>query len=460
VKFRLPPDITYGTREDIKLLGNIGFGFTTPPRKRLRGKRFIEISLSTGGDGMLDPFGEEARRLVEEEFGGITELLTIIPSYVSEEEALERVSFDWDHVPRELLELEDIKDLLTFYALLGALAFSPYGIEMELVREANLRVYLERIKLSPSLEGLSVPLEKVKRNEIPPRDRAILEKTHHREISGGEKEKLRLAYRVHLSRFLSLWDGSLKEVYVRKGYAYVTRDQALELWKRSFERNFERAVNLLYEVRDELPNFYRKLYERLGEIARERFRERLEKFGRAEAGPLRFDLFPPCVKTALGGVPAGLRNYAITVLLTSFLSYARLCPNPPRRDVRVRDCVESLDVIEREILPVIIEAGNRCKPPLFEDQPHEIKNIWYHLGFGLTDKPTLEDSGNSPWYFPPNCSKIRANAPELCKPDRDCRNIKNPLTYYLRKLYLESRRENQGKGQDEGSEGSGVRGDE
>lgn len=118
------------------------------------------------------------------------------------------------------------------------------------------------------------------------------------------------------------------------------------------------------------------------------------------------------MKIALGGVPSGLRNYAITVLLTSFLSYARLCPNPPKRDVRIRDCVSDLSIIEKEILPVIIEAGNRCSPPpLFEDQPHEIKNIWYHLGFGLTDRPTLEDSGNSPWYFPPNCSKIRANAP-------------------------------------------------
>ena len=410
---------------------------------------------------MLDPFGRKARKIVSEEFGGITELLSIIPSYVDVDSALSRVNWlDSESPPSEVVEMDDIRDLLTFYALLGALAFSPYGIEMELVREANSRIYLERIKRAGSLEGTSVPLERVKGDEVPERDRTILERTHYREMSEEEREKLRLSYKIRLRDFLRLWDGSLKEVYVRKGYAYVTGEQALELWKRSFERNFERAVNLLYEIRDELPGFYRELYDGLGELAREHFKERLERMGSAKAGPLRFDLFPPCVKTALGGVPSGLRNYAITVLLTSFLSYARLCPNPPRRDVRVRDCVESLDVIEREILPVIIEAGNRCKPPLFEDQPHEIKNIWYHLGFGLTDKPTLEDSGNSPWYFPPNCSKIRANAPELCKPDRDCRNIKNPLTYYLRKLYLESRRGNQGEGQDEDSKGVEVSGDE
>lgn len=402
---------------------------------------------------MLDPFGGEARRIIETEFGGIEELLGVIPAYVEEEEVLGRVTWiKSGELPEGLLELDDIRDILTFYALLGALAFSPYGMEMELVKEASLRLYLERIRKRGSLDGISVPLEGAGGDEIPRRDRTILERTNYREMSEEERRRLKLLYRIRLGEFLKLWEGSLKEVYVRNGYTYLTEGQAIEIWKRAFERNFERAVNLLYEVREELPRFYGELYERLGELAREHFKERLERLGSAKAGPLRFDLFPPCVRTALGGVPAGLRNYAITVLLTSFLSYARLCPNPPKRDVRVKDCVQSLDVIEREILPVIIEAGNRCKPPLFEDQPHEIKNIWYHLGFGLTDKPTLEDSGNSPWYFPPNCSKIRANAPELCKPDKDCRNIKNPLTYYLRKLYLEQRKSGERKNRTDSGE--------
>jgi DNA primase large subunit len=395
---------------------------------------------------MLDPFGPKAKRLVKEEFGGITELLAIIPSYTGIDAALDRVTWlKSGEIPPELIDLDDIRDLLTFYALIGALAFSPYGLEMELVKEASVKLYLTKIERAGTLEGTSVPLEPVQRGNVPERDLAILERTHYTELSPEEKMNLQLKYRIHLSKFLELWDGSLKDVYIRGGYAYLTRKQALEVWRRSFERSFERAVNVLYEVRDELPGYYLQLYERLGEIAKKHFKERLEKMGRAEAQPLRFDLFPPCVKVALGGVPSGLRNYAITVLLTSFLSYARICPNPPRKDVRVRDCIKDLSVIEKEILPIIIEAGNRCSPPLFEDQPHEIKNIWYHLGFGLTDKPTLEDSGNSPWYFPPNCSKIRANAPELCKPDRDCRNIKNPLTYYLRKLYLESRKKGGGK---------------
>ncbi|WP_297092704.1 DNA primase large subunit PriL [Thermococcus sp.] len=401
---------------------------------------------------MLDPFGDKAKRLVKEEFGGITELLSIIPSYVGIEQALERVSWvKSGEVPRDVLDMGDVQDLLTFYALLGALAFSPYGIEMELVKEANSKIYSERLRRAGRISGTAVELRTVREGDIPPRDRTILERTHHHELPPDERERLRLRYKVHLGKFLELWEGSLKEVYLRKGHAYLTTEQALRLWEKSFEKNFERAVNLLYEVRDELPGYYLQLYERLGEIAREYFKERLERMGSAEAQPLRFELFPPCVKIALGGVPSGLRNYAITVLLTSFLSYARLCPSPSRRDVRIRDCVSDLSVVEKEILPVIIEAGNRCSPPLFEDQPHEVKNIWYHLGFGLTDRPTLEDSGNSTWYFPPNCSKIRANAPQLCKPDRHCRNIKNPLTYYLRRLYIEGRK---GK-EEENVEGGG-----
>ncbi len=390
---------------------------------------------------MLDPFGPIAKELVRE-IGGINELLMLIPSYVSIDEAMERVVWLKNgQLPLELLKLADLEDLMGFYALLGALTFSPYGLEMEVVKEANERIYSKRIsKYGIDNHGISLPLLSFDDEEILEKDRIILEKRLHDEISPEEREKLRLKYKMHIGDVLLLWEDSLKDIYIRNGYAYLTEEQMLALWRRSFERNVERAVEILYGIRDELPQYYLMLYEKINEFARDYFKERLERFGSAEAQPLRFDLFPPCIKIAIEGVPSGLRNYAITVLLTSFLSYARICPNPPRKDIRVKDCIKDLSVIENEILPVIIEAGNRCTPPLFEDQPNEVKNIWYHLGFGFTDKPNIEDSGNTPWYFPPNCDKIKANAPQLCKPDRDCRNIKNPLTYYLRKLYFENRR--------------------
>ncbi|WP_297064200.1 DNA primase large subunit PriL [Thermococcus sp.] len=397
---------------------------------------------------MLDPFGREAQELIRREFGDLLVLLEKIPGSVSLGEALSLVRWmlESKEPPEELLtvdSLDELMDLFRFYALLGALAFSPYGLEVEFVREATSKLYRARIERKRSLEE---SLLKVKPAEgIPERDRKILERAMDRSLPEEEREKLRLKYRIPLSEFIGLWEGSLKDVYIRGGYAYLRWNDVLKLWEMAFERRFDRAVSLLSDVRDELPEFYERLAEELEKLAGEYFKERLEKLGKVGAKPLRFELFPPCVKEALKGVPAGMRNYAITVLLTSFLSYARLCPNPPRKDVRIKDCVSDLRVVEEEILPVIIEAGNRCKPPLFEDQPHEIKNIWYHLGFGLTDKPTLEDSGNSTWYFPPNCDKIRANAPQLCKPDKHCRGIKNPLTYYLRRLAREEKSgENQG----------------
>lgn len=394
---------------------------------------------------MLDPFGKRARELLEE-FGNINNFLEIIPTYLDINLALERVAWLKNNtIPEYILNANDWKDLMGFYALLGALAFSPYGLEMELVKEANLKIYLTRIERTKNFEELSIPIEPITENEIPKRDLTIIEKRLHSEISPEDREKIALKYKIKLKNFLSLNEGGLKNIYIRNGCAYLTRNQVIELWKKSFEKNFERAVNLLYELKDELPQYYLQIYNRLSEIAREHFKKRLEVIGRTSAQPLRFELFPPCIKIALRGVPSGLRNYAITVLLTSFLSYARICPNPPSKNVRIKDCIKDLSIIEKEILPIIIEAGNRCSPPLFEDQPNEIKNIWYHLGFGYTSKPTLEDSGSSTWYFPPNCSKIKANAPQLCKPDKDCRYIKNPLTYYLRKLYLESKNENQGE---------------
>ena len=124
------------------------------------------------------------------------------------------------------------------------------------------------------------------------------------------------------------------------------------------------------------------------------------------------------------------RNYAISVLLTSFVSYARIAPKKTM-EPRIVDFVQDQKILTDEILPVIYEAADRCEPPLFEDQPLEKLNVSYHLGLGLTQVPRLEDSGNSRWYVTPNCEKIQREAPSLCKPDETCKNIRNPLSYYF-----------------------------
>jgi DNA primase large subunit len=154
-------------------------------------------------------------------------------------------------------------------------------------------------------------------------------------------------------------------------------------------------------------------------------------------GELREDLYPPCIKVAGKGVDAGSRNYAVTVLLTSFLSHARI--SPFAGDAKISDFIDDISIISDEILPGIYEAGARCNPPLFDDQPVEKANILYHLGFGLIQNPRLGDSGNSTWYIPPNCEKVQREIPLICSPDALCRRIKNPMNYYVIKARDSSR---------------------
>jgi DNA primase large subunit len=146
------------------------------------------------------------------------------------------------------------------------------------------------------------------------------------------------------------------------------------------------------------------------------------------------------VKKALGGVGTGMRNYAIAVLLTSFLSYARVSPSG-KVATRMADFINDISIVREEIAPLITEAAEHCNPPFFKDQPQEKANVYYHLGFGMTLEPRLEDSGKSKWYRTPNCSKIQISAPSLCEPDDFCRsrNIKNPLTYYYKRLAEQAR---------------------
>jgi DNA primase large subunit len=131
------------------------------------------------------------------------------------------------------------------------------------------------------------------------------------------------------------------------------------------------------------------------------------------------------VRIALGGVSSGQRNYAITFLLTSFLSYARLIPSTKvfDRESSFTLSQEDVQILLDEVVPEIIDAGNRCDPPFFKEQPLEKLNILYHLGFGMTETPTVADYGKSKWYLPPSCTKIAENAPQLCQPDEFCSQV-------------------------------------
>ena len=160
-------------------------------------------------------------------------------------------------------------------------------------------------------------------------------------------------------------------------------------------------------------------------------------YGSVQAGKLNPDAFPPCIKSTVEGVSSGGRNDAIVLLLTSFASYARLYPRIFASDetVKVSDMDPDLSITENEILPLIFDAADNCSPPLFEDQPQEKINIISKLGFGMHDRVDINHEGETKWYTPMSCEKIKIHLPNLCHPDKSCKGINNPLSCYGRKKY-------------------------
>lgn len=176
--------------------------------------------------------------------------------------------------------------------------------------------------------------------------------------------------------------------------------------------------------------------------------------GPLKIGPLNAMAFPPCVKKALEGIKSGGRNDAIVLFMTPFVSYARLYPDVFRMNItkRVSDQDPNLEIVENEILPLIYEAAQNCVPPLFDDQPQEKVNINAKLGFGMHSSLKLEHEGETTWYTPMSCEKIKMHLPHLCKPDDVCRKIGNPLSYYNRMIWEVRHQEKENS--DESSEDS------
>lgn len=160
-------------------------------------------------------------------------------------------------------------------------------------------------------------------------------------------------------------------------------------------------------------------------------------YGSVEAGKLNPDAFPPCIKATVEGVSSGGRNDAIVLLLTSFASYARLYPRIFASDetVKVSDIDPDLTITENEILPLIFDVADNCTPPLFDDQPQEKINIISKLGFGMHETVDINHEGETKWYTPMSCEKIKIHLPHLCHPDKSCKGINNPLSCYGRKKF-------------------------
>lgn len=226
-----------------------------------------------------------------------------------------------------------------------------------------------------------------------------------------------LQYLVH---WTCLSDYDLTQYYLVDGWSPLTKTQLIEVYGLLLTKALRTYIDQKREEYTtqgvQLPPLFSKVLQMVS--------SKIPAVSVTPVGAAEFDenAFPPCVREALHGASSGLRNYAITVLLTSFLSYARVYPSLTAFDQEKKPelSAEQIDILLDEVVPLIEEAGNRCDPPLFTDQPIEKANIFYHLGFGLTNDPSHTHFGSSTWYLPPSCKKIKQNAPALCKPDQFC----------------------------------------
>lgn len=226
----------------------------------------------------------------------------------------------------------------------------------------------------------------------------------------------------------------LTEQYIVNGWALITPKKLWSFFSNYVAGEMEDYISELYD-RFSRTGPPAEILEEVGEKISSEIPEE-KKYTETkgiERGELKPEGFPPCIEKVLSGVESGNRNYGIVALLTSFLSYARVSPSGKKVN-RIADFIDDMSVIEEDVVPLVFEAAENCTPPLFEDQPQEKANVYYHMGFGMTTQPRLRDSGKSKWYTPPNCRKIKSEAPGLCHPDELCSEVKNPLTYYYKRL--------------------------
>lgn len=191
----------------------------------------------------------------------------------------------------------------------------------------------------------------------------------------------------------------------------------------AIEELSEKIAKLLEELNETYSKFYggEGIFDVKGEIA-----------------TLNKSAFPPCATNTIEGVKSGNRNDAIVLFLTSFISYGRLNPQVFSKGIgsKISDFDPDLKITTEEILPIIYEAANNAVPPLFEDQPQEKINIVSKLGFGMHDEIRIKNEGQTKWYTPMSCDKVKLHLTNICKPDKVCKKIGNPLSYYSYKTWL------------------------
>lgn len=404
---------------------------------------------------VLDPFAEEAKKIVE-----ASPPVDAMPQEIIER-ATNRVNWSNKEMVVEPNPESIRSEILSFYLMCQGVASVsyPYSREVRMISDSTrntirYRMYdlfkrgqeelcMKAVRRSIKLVELEGENEaKLGEVEIPREDFYKL-RDQELEKDGIDVVDDRVLHQ-YLPRYAVRWVDlapllrhrrvELTKLYLVKGWAVLTLQDLWNFYANIVSVRTEEYIQSVNERISEsgVPsNVLARVGERVSALLPKELTT--ERFAMMPSGKLRPECFPPCMKLALNGVGIGLRNYAIVMVLTPFLSYARIAPSG-KVATRVADFVKDISVVQDEIAPLIFEAAERCNPPLFKDHPQEKANIFYHMGFGMATEPRLGDSGKSKWYMIPNCKNIQMSASPLCHPDELCRKIGNPRTYYFRKM--------------------------
>jgi len=408
----------------------------------------------------INPFSQEAKELVKNT-GDLNKIMEDNPQlfHIIEHTRGQRLDDD-SRIPKNLWELsikriewylkkKDLQgyhpgyyrflfnpklaefDVITFYVLAQAIgaSFNPNSREARIFVESEGELVKERLSR----------IEDHLKDNI---STSILE-----ELLGGETP-----HWTQLKKLLESRRIKLTRLILKDGEVILDKESQQGRTRHIIENIREEIIP--YLIMQETEEYLQKVHEMAAKIEphpillelADKIREKISQqfftpktagAGTIRASRLEFDAFPPCIKKTMAGVKAGNRNDAIVLLLTGFISYARLYPAvfKDRKPHKVSDFDPNLHITLNEILPLIYEAADNCEPPLFQDDPQEKCNITAKLGFGLHETPTLENEGESKWYTPMSCEKIKIHLPSLCKPDKLCEKIQNPLTYYNKKRW-------------------------
>lgn len=372
---------------------------------------------------ILNPFSEEAKTNLNFTLDTIDECMV--------EDAIQLF---FSVVKKEERNIKD--DIKSFHILCMALSKSPVSLESrEFVKEyaklsrkeLNLKIIqkqdISEIKGIINYEPTRIPrrqdFQTMENREwsyndikIPYKDLLSLN------LLGNEQKN------IYLIPWTQLEGMDFTQFYIINGRAILNESAITHVYEIAYKK---RIAQHLRKLKEELPKlkFQDKIISKIkgsvGEVTH---------IG-AEGTELSKGIYPPCINAALKGVGVGGRNFAITMVLTPFLSYARLFPTTK---VFSEEFVPELDqkaveALEREVLPLLYNAAESCEPPFLAE---EKMNIIYHLGFGLKTELDLDNYNKSKWYLPPSCEKIKHGCPEICRPDEFC----NKRWYSLKKREL------------------------